>query len=74
MTRYIGKGERGSLRKLYIKDQSNTIIKTLTNWYHIESTIIEYNKEHFQQAHKTKVYEDKIYHKLKEDKTRDKIL
>ena len=47
MTKYIGKGEKGSLRTLHIKDEDNNTIKILNNRYDIESTIIEHNCEHF---------------------------
>ena len=40
----------------------------------IEQVICCHNTTHFQEAHQTEVYNDKIYHKLQEDDTRDKIL
>ena len=40
----------------------------------IETTIAEYNKGHFWQAYSSKAYKDKIYHRLKIDYIRDKIL
>ena len=61
MTRYIGKGERGNLRIIHIKDNENKIVKILTNRYDIENAIIDYNKSHFQQAHQIKVYNTRIY-------------
>ena len=35
---------------------------------------MEYNRENFQQAYQTKVYNDKIYNELKEDRVRNRIL
>ena len=74
MAKYIGKKVKRSLRILYIKDDSNTTIKTLTNRYDIESAIMEYNREYFQQAYQTKVYEDKMLYRLKEDEMGNKTL
>ena len=40
----------------------------------IEDTIMKYNKEHYQQAYKIEVYNNKIYNKLSSQIIRDKIL
>ena len=58
---------------IQIKDNKDNIIKALTNWYDIENAIIDFNKSHFQQAHYTKVYNDKIYEQLKVDEVQDKV-
>jgi len=35
---------------------------------------MKFNRDHYQKAHNTKVYQDKIYKQLNKDIMRDKIL
>ena len=62
------------MRKLYVKNDEGQIVKTYISRTDIEQAIIAYNKNHFQQAHNTRVYQDRIYDQFKEDNKRDKIL
>ena len=63
-----------ALSKTIGEDNKNNIMNAYMTWNEIENSIKEYNLEYFQQAHKTKVYNDKIYNKLQDDKTHNKIL
>ena len=62
------------MRKLYVKNDEGQIVETYISRTDIEQAIIAHNINHFQQAHNTKVYQDRIYDQLKEDNIRDKIL
>ena len=56
MTKYIGKNERGSLRRIQVKDSNRNTIQILINCRDMENAIIQYNKVYFQQVHQIKVY------------------
>ena len=74
MTKFLGKGIKGSLQKIYITNDQNQIIKILTIRNEIEQGIINHNHIYLKQAHITMIYRDRIYQKLKNNDTRDKIL
>ena len=74
MTKYLGKGVNGALRKQNIRNNQKEIIKTLNDCKEIEDIIIKYNRQHLKQAHQTPVYNDRIYKQLSNNTIRDKIL
>ena len=74
ITKHIGKGVRSSLNILYIKDEQNQIVKTVTKRVDIKQAIIKHNRKHFQIVYQILVYNNKIYEQLEVDKIRDKIL
>ena len=74
MTKYLGKGVNGVLRKQNIRNNQKEIIKTLNDRKEIEDAIIKYNRQHLKQAHQIPVYNDRIYKQLSNNKIRDKIL
>ena len=73
LTKYIGKGVRGCLKKLVVKDeQGNESI--LLNRESIEKYIMEYNQQFFATPTEIKIFKDKIQDKLSIPEMRDKIL
>ena len=74
MTKYLGKGVKGVLRKLHIRNDQMEIIKTLNDHKEIKDAIIKYNREYLKQAHQIPMYNDRIYKQLSNNKIRDKIL
>ena len=74
MTIHAGKGAREGLIILYKKDSDNRIIELYKTRNKIEGAIMEFNKEHYQQAHNTEVCNDKICNHLKAHSIRDRIL
>ena len=74
MTKHIGKGPKRSLIRVHEKDENNNITNTYIGKEEIEKAIIKQNTMHFTKAHRSKAYQDKIYNKLQENNTRDKIL
>jgi len=64
LTKHAGRGVRGNIKRLYQVDFNNKIISTFLDCKSIKEEIIKYNKHHFQKAHNTEVYKDKIYVKL----------
>ena len=57
-----------------LKNENNEIIYTHIQKEEIEKEIMNYNLNHFKQAHQLIVYRGKIYNKLKQNDVRDKIL
>ena len=66
--------DRESLRILYVKDKENRITKTMNDRIVIEAVLIQYNREHYQQAYHMKAFQNLICNELKEDWMRDRIL
>ena len=48
ITKFLGKGIRGSLCKVHIVNETNKIIKTLTSRNKIEDEITNYNQNHLK--------------------------
>ena len=59
---------------MHIVNENNQIIKILTSRNEIEEVIINHNRNHLKYTYYTKIYQDRIYNKLKDNKTRNKIL
>ena len=74
MSRNIGKEIKGALKRLYKKDKEGKIVKTHLNRQLIEEILINFNTQHFKKVFNTEVYNDKIYKKLEENETRNKII
>jgi len=74
LTKGVGKGEKRSLTKVRTVDNNGNVAQEMQDRESIEEAIATYNKEHFRQAYSSKAYKDRIYHKLKLDQVRDKIL
>ena len=74
MTVNLGKGERGTLKRIHVADQEGKIISTKVAKEEIKDAIIEYNREHYTKVHNTNIYQDKIYKQLQIDSIRDKII
>ena len=70
----MGKCIKGSIKRLYEKDEDGKIIKIYIERKLIEETLINFNTNHFQKVFESPVYNNKIYNKLEEDYTRDKII
>ena len=58
---------RDSVKRIHESNNENVIIKSYVDCQSIKSKIIEYNTKHFQQAHQSIAFKDKIYDKLKKD-------
>jgi len=74
LTKNIGRGENKSLTSIQIKDKSGKVTKCIYNRKEIEDEIITFNKSHYKKAYKSKAFTDKIYPKLTNNKTREKVL
>ena len=74
LSRHAGKGKRESVKRIHECNNEEVITKSYIDRQSIESKIIEYNTKHFQQAHQSIAYKDKIYDKLKKDEMRNKVL
>jgi len=74
LSRHVGKGKRDGLRRLHKTNQNNEIVETYVDRIEIERELVNYNKDHFTQAHTTEAYKDKIYNALSEERVRDRIL
>ena len=65
---------KGSLKRLHKVDDEGNIVETHLNREMIEKKLIQFNTKYFKQAQNTNTFNDKIYNKLKNNKTWDKIL
>jgi len=74
LTKHAGKGVKGNLKRLHIVNENDQIIRTIIDKENIEKTIKEFNEKHFQKAHQSIAYKDKIYAELDRDDIRNKIL
>jgi len=74
LTKGVGKGEKRSLKKVRVVNENGNVNQEIQDKASIEIAITEYNKGHFRQAYSSKAYKDKIYHRLKIDYIREKIL
>jgi len=74
LTKYVGKGQKQTLKRLNIPMQDGQNYKQVSDRRTIENEIINYNKKHFKQAFTSKAYIDKIYENLRHDEIRDKVL
>ena len=74
LSRYAGKGKRECVKRIHECNNEEVITKSYIDRQSIESKIIEYNTKHFQQAHQSIAYKDKIYDKLKKDEIRNRVL
>ena len=74
LTKHIEKGVREEIRLLYRKDSENRIVETYSNRDQIEKAIINHNLQHYQKAHHTEIYNNKIYSQLEDRAIRNKIL
>ena len=74
LTKFVGKDMKGSLKRLHEVDKEGNIIETYLNREMIEKKLIQFNTKHFKQAQNTNAFNDKIYNKLKNNETWDKIL
>ena len=72
--RYAGKGKRDSMKRIHESNNENVIIKSYADCQSFESKILEFNTKHFQQAHQSIAFKEKIYDKLKKDNMRDRVL
>ena len=71
---HAGKGNMEMIKKVHVVNLNNQIIKTYVDRENVEMKISQYNEKYLKKAHQSEAYLDKIYHKLKEDKIRKKIL
>ena len=62
------------LKKAIIINIAGEIKKTINNRAELESVLIKQNKIHYSKVFQTKFYNDKIYKKLLNKETRDRIL
>ena len=46
--RYVGKGQRDSLKRIHESNKENVIVKTHIDYQSIESILIKHNKNHFK--------------------------
>ena len=74
ISKYAGKGVKGSLKRLYIVNEKDQIVQTYIDKESIEDNIRKHNIKHFTQAHRTDMYNDKIYVELTNPIIKDKIL
>ena len=74
VSKHIGKGVKGSLKRLYIVNENGEIVKTHIDKETIEEQIQNHKVKHFTKAHSSKMYKDKIYAELNNPQIRDKIL
>jgi len=74
ISRYAGKGVREKMRYLHTLNNRNEIQETLVQRDEIEKKISQHNTAHLKIAHNSVAYKDKIYHRLRENSTRDRIL
>jgi len=74
LSRYVGKGQRDSVKRFYKVDNNQKIIETYVDRDSIKKALRMHNTQHFKQAHQLIAYKDKIYKKLERDKIRDKVL
>ena len=61
MTKFLRRGTKNALRKIYITNEQNQIIKIIISREEIEDAIIQYNCNHLKQALNTNIFKDKIY-------------
>ena len=73
LTKHAGKEVNGYLKKLIMKNDDG-VLKTMVDRTSIETEIIKYNKNFFEEPIKTKVYKDRIYERLNHQSIRNKIL
>ena len=74
ISRHVGRGDREGIKRLHVVDNNECIQETYVNRDRIEKEISKFNENHFKKAHNTIAYKDKIYEKLREDHTRNKII
>ena len=74
LTKHAGKGTKDNLKRLHIINKNQTIERTIIGKEQIECEIMKFNENHFQQAHTSEMFRDKIYAELDNNKIRDKIL
>ena len=74
ISKHVGKGSKGSLKRLHIVNEKDQIVKTYVDKESIEDNIRKHNIKHFIQAYRTDMYNDKIYTELTNPIIRDKIL
>ena len=74
ISRHAGKGLRQKLRHLHLPDEEGNIQTTIVKREEIEEKIADYNEKHLKKAHGSIAYKDKIYHQLRNNSIRDKIL
>ena len=65
---------KGSLKRLYEKNEVGNIIKTHIERQSIEDSLIDFNTNHFKKVFQIEVHKDKICPKLQENAIRDKII
>ena len=59
---------------MYVKNENEVITKTYLDRKTIERKLMKFNENHYKKVMSTEAYKDKIYPKLQEDETRNKIL
>jgi len=74
LSKEVGKGQKNSLKRLYVQDLETQQYKQISDRNKIEKEIMKHNQNHFKQAFDSKAYIDRIYDKLKHDEVREKII
>ena len=72
--RNISKCPNTSMKCLYRINENGNIIEIYLYRETIEKEIISYNKQHYKKVLEMKTFNNKIYQKLQDNNTRDKIL
>ena len=70
----IGKGPKRLLKQIKTIDEVTKKEQIIYDRNEIEGKLIEQNLHRFKKVHNIRVYQDKIYYKLLENETRNKIL
>ena len=71
---HAGKGSREMIKRVHVVNEASQITKIYVDRESVEKNIINYNKKYLTKANQSEAYLDRIYHRLKNDEIRDRIL
>ena len=74
MTRNIGKGIKGLLQRLHEQNENGKMIRMHLICQSIKKMLIDFNTNYFSKVLESEMYKDKIFQKLDEEETRNKII